>query len=124
MIDRGLAAPALRGSAFLLDWSYGNQDFNSGFPGRINGDLVDIGAVESPFLDRPFNDRFRGNFGPFDSAHLIHHRAVARGRQVLWPERFATESTGSVLACTVRMLDRAKRPGRGAWRLRSRQGGE
>ena len=24
-------------------------------------------------------------------AHLIHHRAVARDRQVLWPERFATE---------------------------------
>ena len=56
--------------------------------------------------------------------HLIHHRAVARGRQVLWPGRFATERTGSVLACKVRMRDQAKRRGRGAWRLRSRQGGE
>jgi len=29
---------------------------------------------------------------------LIHHRAVARGRQVLWPGRFATERTAGVLA--------------------------
>ena len=42
-------------------------------------------------------------------AHLIHRRAVARGRQVLWPGRFATERTGSVLDCTLRMRDRAKR---------------
>ena len=56
-------------------------------------------------------------------AHLIHRRAVARGRQVPWPGRFATERTGSVLARPLRMRDRAKRLGRGAWRLRSRRGG-
>ena len=48
----------------------------------------------------------------------------SEGPKVLWPWRFATESTGSVLACTVRMVDQAKRHGRGAWRLRSRHGGE
>lgn len=65
LIDRGLPAPALRGGVFLLDWSYGPQDFLPGFPGRVNGDRVDIGAVESPFVDRLFNDRFQGGFGPF-----------------------------------------------------------
>jgi len=64
-----------------------------------------------------------------DSTHLIHHGAVAKGRQVLWPRRFATERTGSVLARLrnnngVSLRDRAKRLGCGAWRLRSRQGGE
>jgi len=58
LIDRGLPAPALRGSLFLLDWSYGSQDFDPGIPGRVNGDRVDIGAVESPYLDRAFRDRF------------------------------------------------------------------
>lgn len=51
----------------MLDWSYGKQDFNPGFPGRRNGDLIEIRAVESRFLDRLFKDQFRGNFGPFNS---------------------------------------------------------
>ncbi len=59
-----------------------------------------------------------------NSAHLIHHGSVARGRQGLCLGRFATERTGNVLACTVRMRDRAERPRRGAWRLRSRHHGE
>jgi len=58
------------------------------------------------------------------STRLIHHPSVARRRQVPWLGRFATERTGSVLACTVRMRDRAKRRRRGAWRRRSRRGGE
>ena len=40
--------------------------------------------------------------------------------QVPWPGRFATERIRSVLACTVRMRDRAKRRGCGAWERRSR----
>ena len=52
-----------------------------------------------------------------DSAHLIHHRAVARGRQVLWPGRFATERTGSV-RLYGEDANRAKHLGR------ERQGGE
>lgn len=58
LIDQGLPAPALRGSSFLLDWSYGSQDFDGGVIGRVNGDRVDIGAVESPYTDGLFRDRF------------------------------------------------------------------
>src|SRR6056297_2640578 len=44
---------------------------------------------------------------------LIHHPSVARGRQAQWLWRFATERTAGVLACPVRMRDRAKRRRRG-----------
>jgi len=59
LIDRERLAPALGGGVFLLDWSYGSQDFLPGAPGRVNGERVDIGAVESPFVDRLFKDQFR-----------------------------------------------------------------
>jgi hypothetical protein len=58
LVDQGLPAPALRGKSFLLDWSYGSQDFDGGVIGRVNGDRVDIGAVESPYRDGLFRDRF------------------------------------------------------------------
>ncbi|AKS42952.1 hypothetical protein [Wenzhouxiangella marina] len=59
LIDQGLAAPALRGIPFLLDWSYGSIDFDGGIIPRVHGDRVDIGAVESPYRDGFFRDRFQ-----------------------------------------------------------------
>ena len=63
------------------------------------------------------------------STRLIHRPSVSRYRQVPWLVRFATERTGNVLARIVdsggvRMRDRAKRSRHGAWRCRSRCGGE
>ena len=79
-------------------------------------------------------------------ARTMHDPSVARGFRVPKLGRFTTEYTGSVLTCTVRMCDQVKHArlasgqallafgkphltaslcsGRGACRLRSRQGGE
>jgi len=58
------------------------------------------------------------------AARLLHNPTVARRFKVLPPGRFATERTGGVLACTLRMGDRAKRRGGGAGDRRSRLGHE
>jgi protein-S-isoprenylcysteine O-methyltransferase Ste14 len=49
----------------------------------------------------------------FVISRLVHHPSVTRGRQAQWLWCFATERTGGVLACTLRMRDRAKRRRRG-----------
>jgi hypothetical protein len=62
MIDQGRPEPTPPFPfpiPFNLDWSYGATDFYDGVTPRVNGDGVDIGAVESPFRpDMLFQDRF------------------------------------------------------------------
>jgi hypothetical protein len=62
LIDRGRPQPTPPlpfPLPFNLDWSYGSVDFYGGAVPRVNGQGVDIGAVESPFRpDRMFQDRF------------------------------------------------------------------
>ena len=53
-------------------------------------------------------------------ARMIHAPTFARGFQAAKMGRFATERTGNVLDCTVRMRDRGKRCRFGVWERRSR----
>ncbi|NBB91883.1 MAG: hypothetical protein GVY32_01795 [Gammaproteobacteria bacterium] len=59
LIDAGLREPApVPDPPFEQDWSLGTLDFYGGLIGRIHADGVDIGAVESPYSNTLFRDRF------------------------------------------------------------------
>ncbi len=55
----------------------------------------------------------RGILSRLSLPQLIHYPSVARGRQAPWLWGFATERTAGILACTLRMCDRAKHRKRG-----------
>jgi len=62
MIDQGYPEPTPPipfPPPFLSDWSHGSGDHYNSVVGRVYGNSVDIGAVESPFLDSIFSDRFK-----------------------------------------------------------------
>jgi len=62
LIDSGRSEPTPPipfPTPFSLDWSHGTQDFYNSLLGRVKGEGVDIGAVESNFLDKIFSDRFQ-----------------------------------------------------------------
>ncbi len=60
MVNAGLNEPVqlLPDPDITEDWSHGNTDFDGGAFGRVVEGRVDIGAVESTFIDRIHCDRF------------------------------------------------------------------
>ena len=81
------------------------------FVGRVQRiELFLVDDVEEPFVH---HGQLQAP-AALESARLVCHPFVARRCQVLQMGRLATERTGNVLACTVRMRDRAKRPRCGA----------